>query len=73
MFAIDYNEDHEPYAYFIPPLINREIKFLFSKKSINDLVDGELSYIGIDWPTNETAYTIEMKKRIEKAKIDYLI
>ena len=36
LFAIDYNEDHEPYSYLLPTLISRQITFLVSPEAAAD-------------------------------------
>lgn len=65
LFAIDYNEDHEPYAYFVPGLISRHIHFLVSP----DLVkDPEFNEIGVEWPKGDPAYNSEMERRLADAK-----
>ncbi len=61
LFAIDYNEDPEPYQYFVPSIISREILFLVSPDSIENF-----QYMDISWPENSD-YNIEMQSRIEKA------
>lgn len=65
LFAIDYNEDHEPYAYFASGLISRRIHFLASPNLIKD---EELRLVGIEWPENDEVYTAEMQRRFCAAK-----
>lgn len=64
LFAIDYNEDHEPYAYFVTGLISHRIPFLVSPPAATDL---ELEAIGIEWPEDDPAYRAEMEKRFASA------
>lgn len=64
LFAIDYNEDHEPYAYFVTGLINRRIRFLVSPRASTN---SELEAIGIEWPEDDPAYRSEMEKRFAAA------
>lgn len=41
LFAVDYDEDIEPYVYFIPTLITHEIKFLVSQEAAETFEDWE--------------------------------
>jgi hypothetical protein len=59
LYAIDYNEDNEPYIYLIEGLVRRGIKFLISPDSID-----QLRYVDFDWPKNKPGYEQEMKKRL---------
>ncbi len=61
LYAIDFNEDTEPYEYFVPGIIGREILFLVSPESVKNR-----EYMYITWPKN-AAYVAEMEKRIREA------
>lgn len=63
LYAIDYDEDYEPYVYFTPRLIENEILFLVSKEAAKSAV-----YWDTDWATTDQAYREEMNSRIEIAK-----
>lgn len=58
LFAIDYNEDTEPYKYFVEGLIGRGIHFLVSPDVVAHLEDMEL-----DWPKENQEYREEMERR----------
>lgn len=60
--AIDYNEDHEEYVYFVPGIIERKILFNVSKESVQGL-----QYMDISWPDDEE-YRREMEHRINEAR-----
>lgn len=62
LFAIDYNEDPEPYEYFVPAIIEREVMFLVSPESVENT-----NHMDISWPDNST-YVGEMQTRIKEAK-----
>lgn len=62
-FAIDYNEDHEPYTYLVDGLIRRKIAFLVSPGCIE-----EVDFHKLDWPQNSTSFRVEMQRRYDKAK-----
>jgi hypothetical protein len=62
LYAIDYNEDSEPYAYFANALASREILFLVSKEAAEDSNNWD-----IDWAKVTKGYKDEMIKRIEMA------
>ena len=61
LYAIDCNEDSEQYKYLIEGLIKREILFLVSPDSIDDLKE-----VDFEWSYNEE-YKIEMIKRFNEA------
>ena len=63
LYAIDYDEDYDPYIYFAPCLIANEIKFLVSKDAANCSEDWD-----VDWSTAEQAYREEMQRRIAAAR-----
>lgn len=60
LFAINYNEDNEPYLYLFSSLVKNEIKFLVSPDSVDN-------YQWIDNWTDNTAYRKEMDKRFKEA------
>ena len=62
LFAIDYNEDYEPYTYFISALVRRGIRFLVSPGSRKHLAS-----VALEWPKNDPAYRTEMMMRIAAA------
>lgn len=63
LYAIDFNEDHEPYVYLVSGLIRRGITFLVSPEMLQNI-----EYIEFDWPQDSKCYRQEMEARIEKAK-----
>lgn len=62
LFAIDSNEDHEPYEYFVPGILARGIRFLVSPESVEGM-----KYMEVEWP-DDPAYQQEMEKRIEAVR-----
>lgn len=64
LYAIDYNEDTEPYEYIIENLIQSNITFLVSP----DLVDYH-NFDDFNWPEKPPKYRLEMEKRFEIAKL----
>ncbi|HEX8638834.1 MAG TPA: hypothetical protein VF692_12275 [Pyrinomonadaceae bacterium] len=62
LFAIDYDEDHEPYIYFVNALVSREISFLVSPDAAATSQDWD-----VDWTTVRTGYRNEMQRRIQDA------
>jgi hypothetical protein len=61
--AIDYNEDHEPYTYFVPVLIRRGIRFMVSAEMMKDL-----RYMDLEWPADDDHYRRDMEARFEAAR-----
>jgi len=61
LFAIDHNEDYEPYSVFVPALVRRGIRFLVSPEMLD-----HLEYAELDWP-QDGAYRSEMEKRFAVA------
>lgn len=61
MFAVDHNEDHEPYVYFVAGLVKRGIRFLVSPGVID-----HLEYTDLDWP-NDAAYKADMTAALRAA------
>jgi hypothetical protein len=64
LFAIDYNEDYEPYVYLLETLIRRGVLFLVSPECVE-----HIQYADLEWPTNNPAYCAEMETRFKAAKI----
>jgi hypothetical protein len=62
-YAVDYNEDTEPYQYLIESLIRHSVKFLVSPSSVE-----YLDYDDFEWSDNDPEYIDEMKKRFMLAK-----
>jgi hypothetical protein len=63
LYAVDYNEDYEPYIYFVKGLVSRGVHFLVSPGVIENL-----EHIDLDWPENAPEYRTEMGRRFEVAK-----
>lgn len=63
LYAIDYDEDYDPYIYFAPCLLRNSITFLVSKDAANNS-----EYWDIDWTEVEPSYREEMQRRISAAK-----
>lgn len=64
LYAIDYDEDYDPYLYFAPCLIRNNITFLVSKDAANSSEDWD-----IDWAEVDPSYRKEMQRRIDVAKL----
>jgi hypothetical protein len=62
LFAIDYNEDYEPYQYFTSALVNRKILFLVSPEAASQFQDWE-----VDWSEVKGQYRKEMLERVRNA------
>lgn len=60
LYAIDYNEDHEPYVYYIDALVRMGITFRPSPECVT-----HLKYCDLNWPSQE--YRSEMELRFDKA------
>ena len=63
LFAIDYDEEYEPYTYFVPALISQEIPFLVSPTCATDYDNWD-----VDWDETSEQYKVVMKSRIQKAR-----
>jgi len=63
LYAIDYNEDHEPYVYLVSGLISRGIRFLVSPDMMKDF-----EWIELNWPEGDDAYRRDMEARFEAAR-----
>lgn len=63
LFAVDYNEDHEPYIYFVEGLIHRGVYFLASPG-----MAGHLRHMDLDWPKDKPEYREKMERRFVEAQ-----
>lgn len=63
LFAVDYDEDHDPYVYLIGSLFRHEVPFLVSPGAAK-CVD----YWDVDWSAASPAYDKEMKRRLERTR-----
>jgi hypothetical protein len=64
LFAIDYDEDYEPYVYFVEALVSRDIQFLVSPAAAAQFNNWE-----VDWSQVSDEYRDVMHHRVEAAKI----
>lgn len=62
LYAIDYNEDYEPYIYLAQALVARQVLFLVSPDAALACASFEF-----EWPTDGGAYRAEMERRFEAA------
>lgn len=62
-YAVDYNEDHEPYVYLVEGLIKRGVRFLVSPEMTK-----HIEYAELEWPKGDLEYKSEMETRIIEAK-----
>ncbi len=62
MFAIDYNEDYDPYRYFVSALVSRQILFLVSSGAAEDFDNWDVA-----WPAVNKPYRREILDRMRKA------
>lgn len=60
LYAVDYNEDTEPYVYLVAGLIRRGIRFLVSPE-----VAQRLEWIELVWPNGDEAYRRDMQARLK--------
>lgn len=63
LHAVDFNEDNEPYVYFVPGLVRRHIEFLVSPE-----VPKHMEWMDFKWPDEDAAYKKLMLERFERAK-----
>jgi hypothetical protein len=63
LFAVDYNEDNEPYTYLVAGLIGNGVEFLVSPGLVE-----HLDYIEMNWPASNSKYKKIMLDRIKKAQ-----
>lgn len=61
LFAIDFNEDYEPYLYLVPILIENQIPFLVSSG-----VARESSKYQFEWPNDENYKSLMIERFREK-------
>lgn len=59
LYAIDYDEDYEPYIYMLPALINREIPFLVSPDAAQCFEEWN-----VDWNSIKDPYKKMIKDRV---------
>lgn len=64
LFAVDYNEDHEPYLHLVPNIIQHGVSFLVSPDMVNVVDDMEIT-----WPEDNPAYKTEMLSRFQAEKL----
>ena len=62
LYAVDYDEDHDPYVYFVYALAQREIRFLVSPGSARCFECWD-----VGWSTVSKEYRSEMLARVENA------
>lgn len=62
LYAIDYDEDDEPYIYFVAALINRELPFHVSPGAAARFDEWE-----VDWSGVSKEYRDDIKARVERA------
>jgi hypothetical protein len=63
LFALDYDEDYEPYVYFVHALVSREILFLVSPEAAAKFDDWDA-----DWENVSEEYRNEMQMRVGRAR-----
>jgi hypothetical protein len=63
LFAIDFDEDYEPYLYFVHALVSREISFLVSPGAADCFDDWDA-----DWSAVSSEYRTEMHARVSRAR-----
>jgi hypothetical protein len=62
LFAVDFNEDHEPYVYLVENIIRHGVLFAVSPGVVRDLEHTDLA-----WPKGNEKYKREMIKRFKAA------
>ena len=62
LYAIDYDEDYEPYVYFVHALVSREIFFLVSPDAAATFGNWD-----VDWTSVSEEYRTEMQTRVQAA------
>jgi hypothetical protein len=63
LFAVDYDEDDEPYVYFVDALVAREIPFLVSPGAAGAYDDWN-----VDWTSVSPEYRTMMRQRVLAAR-----
>lgn len=61
LFAIDYDEDSEPYIYLVRAIVHREIRFLVSLEAAESFEDWS-----VDWSAVSPSYKKEMHNRVKR-------
>lgn len=62
MFAIDYDEDYEPYIYLVSPLVSLEIEFLVSREAAECFKDWN-----VNWEECREEYRKRMHQQVQAA------
>ncbi|SRR6266542_1653602 len=62
LYAVDYDEDSEPYIYFVGALVSREIPFLVSAEAAKTFNDWH-----VDWSEVGKEYADKMHSRVQEA------
>jgi hypothetical protein len=62
-FAVDYDEDYEPYVYFVGAFVHREILFLVSPGAAAEFEDWD-----VDWSKVSEKCRTEMHERVRRAR-----
>lgn len=60
--AVDYDEDYEPYVYFVPVIIQNEIEFAVSRAAAETAKDWD-----VDWSEMRPDYRQRLERRIAEA------
>ncbi len=60
LFAVDFNEDDEPYPYLVAGLVERGVEFLVSPGLLEDV-----DHIELKWPSDNPAYKAKMGLRLK--------
>lgn len=63
LFAVDYDEDYDPYIYFVHALVSREILFRVSPEAAEEFANWD-----VDWSKCSDAYRTEMRSRVQTAR-----
>lgn len=63
LYAIDFNEDHEPHIYLVEGLIRKGVLFLVSPEMMD-----VFEWITLEWPEGKRAYRKTMEARFESAR-----
>lgn len=63
LYAIDYDEDYDPYICFVCALVSRKIRFLVSPEAAERFDEWE-----VDWAEADPLYRAEMFARVEEVR-----
>lgn len=63
LFAVDFDEDLEPYVYFVGALVSREIPFLVSPDAAEAYERWD-----VDWNSVSAGYRTEIQQRVQAAR-----